>query len=69
MLFTAVAFVFVGFLQSLDEFRIPSIISVVANGILILYLLLFNDKYGIEGVAIAMLVRVGNTNNSSVTGR
>lgn len=59
MIFTAVAFVFVGFLQSLDEFRIPSIISVVANGILILYLLLFNDKYGIEGVAIAMLIGWG----------
>jgi putative peptidoglycan lipid II flippase len=59
MLFTAVAFVFVGFLQSLDEFNIPSIISVVANGILILYLLIFNNKYGIKGVAIAMLIGWG----------
>ena len=59
MLFTAVAFVFVGFLQSLDEFNIPSIISVVANGIVILYLLLFNDRYGIKGVAIAMLIGWG----------
>ena len=59
MMFTAVAFVFVGFLQSLDEFRIPAIISVVANGILILYLLLFNNKYGIQGVAIAMLIGWG----------
>ncbi|MBQ6860325.1 MAG: murein biosynthesis integral membrane protein MurJ [Clostridia bacterium] len=59
MLFTAVAFVFVGFLQSLDEFNIPSIISVVANGIVILYLLLFNDRYGIKGAAIAMLIGWG----------
>ncbi len=59
MLFTAVAFVFVGFLQSLDEFNIPSIISVVANGIVILYLLLFNGKYGIKGAAIAMLLGWG----------
>ena len=59
MLFTAVAFVFVGFLQSLDEFNIPAIISVVANGILILYLLIFNNKYGIKGVAIAMLIGWG----------
>lgn len=56
MLFTAVAFVFVGFLQSLDEFNIPAIISVVANGILILYLVVFNRQFGIQGVAIAMLV-------------
>ncbi|MBQ9280048.1 MAG: murein biosynthesis integral membrane protein MurJ [Clostridia bacterium] len=59
MLFTAVAYVFVGFLQSLEEFKIPAIISVVANGILILYLIIFNDKFGIQGVAIAMLVGWG----------
>lgn len=53
---TAVAYVFVGFLQSLDEFNIPAIISVVANGILIIYLAIFNNKYGIKGVAIAMLI-------------
>jgi putative peptidoglycan lipid II flippase len=59
MLFTAIAFVFVGFLQSMDEFRIPSIISVVANGIVILYLILFNGKYGIKGAAVAMLIGWG----------
>ncbi len=59
MIFTAVAFVFVGFLQSLDEFRIPSIISVVANGIVIVYLLILNKKFGIKGAAIAMLIGWG----------
>lgn len=62
LLLTAVAYVFVGFLQSMDEFNIPSIISVVSNGILILYLLMIGDKFGIKGVALAMLVRMGNTN-------
>lgn len=56
MVLTAVAYVFVGFLQSLDEFNIPAIISAVANGILILYLVIFNDKFGIKGVSIAMLI-------------
>ncbi len=56
MIFTAVAYVLVGFLQSMDEFRIPSIISAVANGILILYLAVFNNKFGVKGVAIAMLI-------------
>ena len=59
MLFTAVAYVFVGFLQSLDEFNIPAIISVVANGILILYLAIFNNKFGVKGAAIAMLIGWG----------
>lgn len=59
MLFTAVAYVFVGFLQSLDEFNIPAIISVVANGLLILYLVVFNNRFGIQGVAVAMLISWG----------
>jgi len=59
LLFTAVAYVFVGFLQSMDEFNIPAIISVVSNGILILYLLIFNDKFGVHGVAVAMLIGWG----------
>ena len=59
LFFTAVAYVFVGFLQSLDEFNIPAIISVVSNGILILYLLVFNDKFGVQGAAVAMLIGWG----------
>ena len=59
LFFTAVAYVFVGFLQSLDEFNIPAIISVVSNGILILYLLVFNNKFGVQGAAIAMLIGWG----------
>ncbi|MBQ9314404.1 MAG: murein biosynthesis integral membrane protein MurJ [Clostridia bacterium] len=59
LLFTAVAYVFVGFLQSMEEFNIPAIISVVSNGLLILYLLIFNDKFGVQGVAVAMLIGWG----------
>lgn len=59
LLFTAVAYVFVGFLQSLDEFNIPAIISVISNGILISYLLIFNDKFGVKGAAVAMLIGWG----------
>lgn len=59
LLFTAVAFVFVGFLQSMDEFNIPAIISVVSNGLLILYLFVFNDKFGVYGVAVALLIGWG----------
>ena len=56
MIFTAIAFVFVGFLQSMDEFNIPAIISVVANAIVIIYMLFFNQKFGIHGMAISMLL-------------
>lgn len=54
--FTAVAYVFVGILQSLDEFTIPAIISLVSNGGVIIYLLFFNRYFGIYGMAFALLI-------------
>ena len=56
MLFTAVAFSFVGILQSLDEFNIPAALSVASNGVLILYYIFFNEKFGIYGLTIAFLI-------------
>ncbi len=55
-LFTGVAYVFVGILQSLDEFTIPSIISLVSNGAVLVYLFFFNDKFGIYGMAVALTI-------------
>ncbi len=56
MLFTAVAFSFVGILQSLDEFNIPAALSVVSNGVVILYYLFFNNTFGVYGLAAAFLL-------------
>lgn len=56
IVFTGVAYCFVGVLQSYGEFLIPAIISLVSNGILILYIVFVGDRFGIEGVAVAMLV-------------
>lgn len=53
--FTAIAYVVVGILQSHGEFTIPSLISVVSNGVMIAYLLIFGDKLGLMGVAVSML--------------
>ncbi len=54
--FTAMAYVAVGILQSFGEFTIPSLISVVSNGVMILYLIIFKDRLGLTGVAISMLI-------------
>ena len=54
--FTAVAYVVVGILQSHGEFTIPSLISVVSNGVMIAYLIIFGDKMGLTGVAVSMLI-------------
>lgn len=56
IIFTGLAFCFVGLLQSYGEYNIPSIISLVSNVAIIAYFPLFADKYGILGLAYTMLV-------------
>lgn len=52
---TGLAFSFVGILQSMGEFRIPAVISLVSNLIMVGYLLFFLDDFGVYGLAVAML--------------
>jgi len=56
VLFTGVAFSFVGILQSLDEFNIPALISTVSNLVIIGYYFTFNERFGIYGLAVAFLL-------------
>ncbi len=56
IVFTGLAFSFVGILQSFGEFNVPAVISLISNGIMILYLMIFRDKFGVTGVAVAMLI-------------
>ncbi len=56
VLFTGIAFSFVGILQSFDEFNIPALISVIANIVVIAYYFTLNDRFGIYGLAVAFLV-------------
>ena len=44
---TGVAYCFVGILQSDGEFVIPALISLVSNAFLILYIVIFGDKFGV----------------------
>lgn len=55
VLFTGVAFSFVGVLQSLGEFNIPAAISLVSNCAVILYYFTLNDRFGIQGLAVTFL--------------
>ncbi len=56
IIFTAVAYIAVGLLQSYGEFNIPSLISLVSNSVMIIYLIVFGDSLGLGGVAVSMLV-------------
>jgi putative peptidoglycan lipid II flippase len=54
--FTGLAFSMVGVLQSMGEFYIPAAMSLVSNGIIIVYYLLFCRQFGIWGLAVAFLL-------------
>ncbi len=56
IIFTGLAFSFVGILQSMGEYNIPSIISLVSNLAIILYFPLFCDKYGVVGLSVTMVI-------------
>ena len=59
VIFVGIAFCFVGFLQSEGEYNIPAIISLVSNVIMVVYLLVFSDKFGVRGLSVAMLIGWG----------
>ncbi len=52
---TGLAYSFVGILQSMGEFNIPALISLVSNSIMVAYLVFFGDRFSVTGLAIAML--------------
>lgn len=54
--FTGIAFSFVGILQGRERFLVPAMISVVSNGIIILYFYVGNASYGIYGLCCAYLL-------------
>lgn len=56
IIFTGIAFSFVGILQSYGEYNIPAIISLVSNTALIVYFILFGKRFGVTGLAVTMLI-------------
>ena len=59
MILSGLAFSFTGILQSLGEFRIPAAMSIVSNGIILVYYFFFIDRFGVYGLAVAFLVGWG----------
>lgn len=56
IIFTGIAFSFVGILQSYGEYNIPSIISLISNLAIIVYFVIFGKKFGVTGLAVTMIV-------------
>ena len=55
IIFTGLAFSFVGILQTFGEFNIPASMSLISNLAVIAYFPLFGKKYGVYGLSVAML--------------
>lgn len=55
VIFTGLAFSFVGILQSFGEFNIPAIMSLVSNVAVILYFPILGKRFGVYGLAAAIL--------------
>ena len=56
IIFTGIAFAFVGILQSYGEYNIPSIISLISNVAIILYYILLGRRFGVTGLAVTMII-------------
>ncbi|MBQ7474426.1 MAG: murein biosynthesis integral membrane protein MurJ [Clostridia bacterium] len=56
IIFTGLAFSFVGVLQSMGEYNIPALISLVSNVIMVGYLFTINRFFGIVGLSVAMVI-------------
>ncbi len=56
IIFVGLAFSFVGILQSFGKFLLPAVISLVSNVIMVLYFLTLDSRFGIWGLAIAMVL-------------
>ena len=59
VLFASLAFSFVGLLQSKGEFNIPAVMSLVSNGVVILYLFFLNRYFGVTGLAVSLMIGWG----------
>ena len=56
IMFTGLAFSFVGILQSFGEFKIPAIMSLVSNLAVIVYFVLCGKRFGVYGLSVTMLL-------------
>lgn len=56
IIFTGLAFSFVGLLQSFGEYNVPSIISLVSNLAIIVYYAIFGKWFGVYGLSLTMVI-------------
>ncbi|QXM05320.1 murein biosynthesis integral membrane protein MurJ [Crassaminicella indica] len=56
LIFICITYVFVSLLQSMERFKVTSIISIPANVMIIVFLCFFSQKYGVKGLAVVTTI-------------
>ncbi|MBQ3379461.1 MAG: murein biosynthesis integral membrane protein MurJ [Clostridia bacterium] len=56
ILLAAMSYTFVGVLQSFGSFKIPAIMSLLSNALMVLYFVTLNGRFGIGGLAAALVI-------------
>jgi putative peptidoglycan lipid II flippase len=56
MFFYALNYIFQGMLQALGRYKLPAFVSVPSSMVVILYVFLLGDKYGVKGLLVATLI-------------
>ncbi len=56
ILFTGIAYCYVGILQSFEQYMLPAVMSLVSNLVMVLYFYTLCDRYGVWGLSVALVI-------------
>lgn len=56
IIFTGIAYCFVGILQSFEKYTLPAVMSLVSNLVMVLYFYTLCDRYGVWGLSVALVI-------------
>lgn len=56
IIFTGIAYCYVGVLQSFEKYTLPAIMSLVSNLVMVLYFYTLCDKFGVWGLSVSLVV-------------
>ena len=56
IVFTGIAYCYVGILQSFEKYTLPAIMSLVSNLVMVLYFFTLCDTYGVWGLSVALVI-------------
>ncbi|MBQ4556809.1 MAG: murein biosynthesis integral membrane protein MurJ [Clostridia bacterium] len=56
IIFTGIAYCYVGILQSYEKYMLPAVMSLVSNLVMVLYFYTLSDSFGVWGLSLALVV-------------